>query len=121
MSRRASLSFMTAAASIAVAVAGGPGAAGEPQANKSIGVLSDEELSDVRGREGDVSILVESRNDVTASFGQGTLNAGSVKGGAVTIGGQAMQAFSGINTQTFVTGNFNNATASTAVTIMLLP
>lgn len=92
-------------------------------------VVSDDDLEAARGGSNDTiiesfntTITTSALNEVTATIGTITIDVGgSISGGPVTLSDNALASFSGIVTQAFVTAPGSIATATTALTVTLIP
>ena len=93
----------------------------------ALSVVAEDDLEAARGGDDTITesfnttIITKALNDVTATIGTINISAGSISGGAVAISDNALASFSGIVTQAFVTAPGSIATATTALTVTLIP
>lgn len=123
--------WLVAGVVILAGIASVPAVAGEGTEEDlfaALPVVADDDLEAARGGGNDTiiesfntTITTTALNDVTATIGTITITAGSISGGPVTISDNALASFSGIVTQAFVTAPGSIATATTALTVTLIP
>ncbi len=78
-----------------------------------------DELDDLRGKNSNTRISVESTQDLSATVTGSTFDVGTINSGGVTIGEHALDNFSGIGLFNIVTGNNNAVDAAVGVTFNL--
>lgn len=111
------------AAAIIMAGMAGTASAQAPEENvlalDAAPTIGSENLGDLRGRNGDTSITVQSNQSLEASVAGSTINADTINSGAVTIQENALQNFSGVGLFNLNTGNNNSINNAVGVTFNL--
>lgn len=106
-----------------LAIASGQCLAGPPPAAPSdpfaaFTVVPTEDLSAMRGRAGDLTI-VSSNQEFKSTVKDTEFNAGTINTGAVTVGEKAFAGFSGIGVNVLNSGNSNSITTGVNLTVNL--
>jgi hypothetical protein len=78
-----------------------------------------QELSEVRGRDGDSIVTVQSNQTLSATISETTFTAGAINSGPVQLETGALDNFNGVGLFNFVTGNGNAIDAAIGVNIYL--
>jgi hypothetical protein len=78
-----------------------------------------QELSEVRGRDGDSIVTVQSNQTLSATISETTFTAGAINSGPVQLENGALDNFNGVGLFNFVTGNGNAIDAAIGVNIYL--
>ncbi len=81
--------------------------------------ISDVELAEYRGRDGNTNITVQTNQQLDAQVSNSSFQAGQINSGAVTFGEHALDNFSGVGQFTIVTGNNNAVNSALGVTFNL--
>ena len=92
----------------------------EENAFGEAGVVNLEQLSDLRGREGGMSVTVATDQDLNAAVVGGAITADNFTTGGVSFGENAFDNFGGVGLVNVVTGNNNAVEAAIGVTFNLL-
>ncbi len=91
----------------------------QPDDFLALGVIEAEHLDELRGRNGDTSVRVQSRQRLNARVNGGTISANRVTNGAVNFREHALDGFNGIGLFNVVTGNNNAVDAAIGLTFYL--
>jgi hypothetical protein len=81
--------------------------------------LDPQELSTVRGRDGNSIVTVQSNQSLSATISETTFTAGQINSGPVQLEDGALDNFNGVGLFNFVTGNGNAIDAAIGVNIYL--
>lgn len=84
------------------------------------GVVNLQDLSDLRGREGGMSVTVATDQELNAAVVGGAITADHFATGGVSFGENAFDNFGGVGLVNVVTGNNNAVEAAIGVTFNLL-
>lgn len=84
------------------------------------GVVDLQQLNDLRGREGGMSVTVATDQDLNAAVVGGAITADNFTTGGVSFGENAFDNFGGVGLVNVVTGNNNAVEAAIGVTFNLL-
>lgn len=81
--------------------------------------IAPQELSTVRGRDGNSLVNVQSNQNLSATISETTFTAGQINSGTVQLEDGALNNFTGVGLFNFVTGNGNAIDAAIGVNIYL--
>lgn len=92
---------------------------GQDDAFEQLTPIDAQELSTVRGRDGNSIVTVQSHQNLSATISETTFNAGEINSGTVQLERGALDNFNGVGLFNFVTGNGNAIDAAIGVNIYL--
>jgi hypothetical protein len=91
----------------------------QSDAFEQLSPIDAQELSEVRGRDGNSIVTVQSNQTLSATISETTFTAGAINSGPVQLENGALDNFNGVGLFNFVTGNGNAIDAAIGVNIYL--